>query len=594
MSSDRLPSSYWAPAVALIPCGNNFFALSLDSGELTTLDAETAGVLRLCCGYKTLEDHAEALVSGNHMSRGASRETLHTLVATGLLRPIAFNSHLSAGAAPRPMPLVTTVGIPTRDRPRMLERCLSSSIAHCNQFGHNVHFVVVDGSQVEENRRLNQAVVYSSLRQCGHRIDYVGYAEAERLRCALAAEGFGYHVLEYSLTPGALGANRNLLLLLTAGRPFLMLDDDILLDTWNLPGCDTQMMFAGHEDPRETRFFASRIKALEAVQKTPIDVLRIHSELLGRSASELYKRESAPHILAQACVHLITLLANSSAAGMIRVTCCGIAGDCGADSPHVLLLSTLPCRSEILRDRGTFELAMSSREALRLAPRYLVTHNSGCMGYCMGVSSSGVLPPFLPIGRNSDGVFGRILSTIDTSALFGHVPCGVIHDSQRPSRFGTVNLLASHTRLFEVVFAILFRCGPAIIAKSVAARRRMLSAVFRELAELELDEFAAFVAGAVLEWKCRQLDHADAISRNGQRPAYWRDALERCRTELYAHAVCPDYFVPVEFHHKPRREALSSVQLCLRQYGEVLDMWPALMAAAQRLDREALFSTYSR
>src|SRR5262249_53283405 len=87
--------------------------------------------------------------------------------------------------------------------------------------------------------------------------------------------------------PGAPGANRNVLLLHTAGEAFLSLDDDMGCRLGRLPAGAEGLSLTSSGDPTEWWFYASPKAALAAIPPVDEDLLALHESLLGTNVGRL-------------------------------------------------------------------------------------------------------------------------------------------------------------------------------------------------------------------------------------------------------------------------------------------------------------------
>ena len=204
-------------------------------------------------------------------------------------------------------------------------------------------------------------------------------------------------------------------------------------------------------------FFQTREKAVASVESSPADLLSEHEQLLGRQLSELLQDSARPSDLTNACPHVRTRL-ESRQPLPIKVTFSGIVGDGATYCPARILFRSDAARDRLWSSRRLFDTALASREVARIASVRIVTHDCHCMAACMGLLNDDATPPFPSMNHNEDGVFGVLLAACDPSALFAHVPLGVVHDSHRPARHaGPRALSAAQCRLSELLIALVFR-----------------------------------------------------------------------------------------------------------------------------------------
>jgi hypothetical protein len=481
----------------------------------------------------------------------------------------------------RPTP-ITTIGLVTADRPALVHRSLESLVRHCTEFEHHPRFVVIDGSRDPRNRTATHAAAIATAAAGGYDLQYVGMAEASRVRAELAARDPSASLL----APGTAGENRNLLLLLTAGENILAVDDDVLCETWALPARNDALAVMGHrQELLETAFFPDRPAARGAVANGPVDLLEAHGALLGQSLGLLIARAHGRVDLTHACGHLRSAILDDCPLS-VKVTLSGLVGDAAIYCPYRLLFDRGPVRARLWASRTMFATAMASREVSRAAGCHVVTHDCSCMATCMGLSNHALLPPFMPAHGNEDGLFGGVLAACDPSAIFGHVPCGILHDSSRPSERAETRILsATQSRLSELVMALVPRCLPRDAARSPEARMGVLGRGLMELGGHSRGALADLVREVTWDVRTSELAQADRAAEDPGCPDYWRAALKRYRDELSRSASTREFFLPVEFHGFGSVDAgYRALQTFFVTFGQLVASWPALWEAARMLN----------
>ncbi len=469
-----------------------------------------------------------------------------------------------------------TIGIITADRPAALARALGSFADHCLVHDRWPRVLVVDGSQRAANRTATRAAVTAIARTTRRDLRYVGPEEAAAWR----ALSQGRRRVP-TLAPGSAGANRNLLLLMTAGERVLFVDDDMVCDTWMSPARRDGLVVMGHEEIRQMEFHPDRAAARAAVQRTPADLLHAHEALLARPLSDLVERSPTPPDLGHACEHIRARL-QAGQTQVVRVTFSGLAGDSGTYCPGRLLFSSGSCRERLWSDPAQFAIAMTRREMSRIAATNVVTHVCHCSAGCMGLSNLTVAPPFPPVGRNEDGVFGVLLAATDPAALFAHVPVGIVHDSDRPPGYSGGPLgSAEESRLAELLIALLLR-PPPLAAASPGDRMREVGERLTAVDRLGAAACAALVVEVTRETRAREIEFADAGAGAVECPAYWRSALSGYRARLRQAMRQPEFFLPIEFRDAPSLETgYRSLGAVLRRFGRLVESWPERWEAAR-------------
>jgi hypothetical protein len=478
-------------------------------------------------------------------------------------------------------PPITTVGLITAGRPASARRALHSLVHHCEIHGRRPRFLVIDGSKEPADQAATSSAVSDAAAASGHHLEYVGPKEAQEFCTNLAVPT----EIETLLSPGSSGANRNLLLLMTAGEHVVTVDDDVVCESWAADGRDDGLALMGHQQELfEIAFFSNRATAFDTVARTAADLFAAHEALLGRSLPALIAGSLRSADLTGGCAHLRSALEEGRPL-VVRATFAGLAGDAGVYCPYRLLFSAGPLRRLLLESPLTFETAMTSREAARIVRTNVVTHDCGCMAPCMGVANREVVPPFMPIGRNEDGVFGAMLAAFDAATLFGHVPVGVLHDSNRPSERPTGPILsATASRLSDLIISVVIRSRFFRTSTGDGWLREM-GQRFIELAELGSRDLAAFVTETTVKERGLELAQIAEVIGGGNCPEHWRDALTRYRDQLGASLATEAFFLPSEFHGFGTVEkGFLALQAFMLSFGRLVACWPDLWSAARTVN----------
>ena len=129
---------------------------------------------------------------------------------------------------------IGAVAIITADRPHFLARCLTSLVRNCDVGRSRPRILIVDGSRQKRHRAVNMRTAHQIATRTPHVVEYIGAEEVRELRDGLTAAGVPRSVVQFGLTPGAAGANRNIAVLRARGDDLLMIDDDVICAPWSL------------------------------------------------------------------------------------------------------------------------------------------------------------------------------------------------------------------------------------------------------------------------------------------------------------------------------------------------------------------------
>jgi hypothetical protein len=468
---------------------------------------------------------------------------------------------------------VTAVGILTHDREASLASCVASYLANCRRYARTPEFIVADDSAAPESGVRARAALRSLQTAGGEAIRYAGLAEKKRFADALAREStVPRHIVDFALFGDkrcrrSTGANRNSLLLDTLGSLVFSVDDDTLCRTAAAPELSESVSFLRVYDPTDFWFFPDRRSALEAVHLAESDVLGAHERLLGRTLTEI-----------DSTVEL---------SGQVVIALHGLVGDSGMGSPRYLLTLRGPSRERLLASQTAYLSALRSREVLRTVSQPTIAASAFCMTAFFGFDNRRLLPPFFPVERNSDGIFGVMIHRYLKGSHVAFLPWILYHAPAEGRAFegNAAWRDAESVRIADLVVASILahRTGDMNISDEACLQRA--GKYFRELGSLKLEEFEVFAgtvqrlqnlaATTLLEARLHEYDAS---------PAFWADDVKRTIDTLRNSAAGEDYLVPRDLRARLDPDGARRLgQDLFGKFGELLEAWPVLVEAARRL-----------
>lgn len=553
-------------------------------------------LLDRCRRPASLRGHAQAVATELSLPSEGHRELLTTLgwlVENGFLvseRTVLGILRRSGTARQRcPAPRIEVIGIPTADRPRLLDRALQSYLRNLHSHGRSASFVVIDDSRSARNQAANRAVVESTASR-GQAVFYLGLEERRRLAHEMAARtGIAQQCLEFALAPDAkyertTGAARNTLLLLTAGRLSLQVDDDTLAQTALFPpeGADRILRLAPTSlgDPRFGRW--TQLQTLLR-DETHVDLLSAHEELLGRRIAECLADTSFAQTRIEGVDRRFLRPARDGRA-TVRMTACGVAGDPGASSSAgTLLQASGRMRSELLREVGVYRAAVHGRRLISAAQYHAVLLTPRCMAMHIGLDGRSVLPPFMPVLRGQDNVFGALLHAAD--GYVGVLPGAVLHlpTDRRAARAPIGRSGLFHANLHVVR---LLQSMPSFSALSMEATLRAAAAHLRLVHGLEREGFEDLLRRLARAAAARVAQRAEVVLGQAQGGAAGKLHAKDLQYILReAHRAMRLKRVRViDLPGRSFGRASSAVQGLVLAFAELLAVWPEVVSAAREID----------
>lgn len=419
-----------------------------------------------------------------------------------------------AGEAPRER--ITSLLVPTANRPQALERLLESYLQHFQKHGREPRVVVGDDSQ---DPSANREVLARLRQKSGARIEHLdAEARGKLVEERSGGDAHKREALRFLLQPNralgtTIGANRNALLLASAGELVLSADDDTVCSLHGprspLPGI--AFLNAGTEAQPLSRW-PDRGTAKAQLQPVDVDLLGAHEQVLGRSLAAV-----VAEALAAPGAQLTGLdgdlhAALSTNGPRVSITVAGLVGDSGSSATPLLsmLEATGPEAARIFADPQTALAIARSREVVKV-PQQL---RAGAIGPLMttffGLDNRAPLF-FFPCLRREDASFRELLHRTRPGSMQAYLPLALEHAPvDVPNRDLPVVSMA------DVLLAALVDVPRAAPGSSAADLTRAAGHRLVTFAEQPLRAYRRQVLEVVLESRAR------ALAQRQQAVAQWR------------------------------------------------------------------------
>jgi hypothetical protein len=626
-----MPPHYRIADIELSRAGDQHVAVySKVSAAAEVLSNQEAAMLRHCSSWLALEDHAKdwcrrrelaplQALSAGHAPRWAAwalkpllqyaerrRESLpvdsRQLEKTKLrLEELAARGFLVTAeslledcrrhATPETLPPVASIGITTRKRTGVLGRGLRSHFDNRQRYQRSTNYVIIDDAGDIESEDRTRAMLLELRREFAVPIRYAGRAERRRFAAALAKEsGAPADLVEFALLglPACqvtTGAVRNCLLLAACGDRLVIVDDDSVCKLAPCPAPEKGIALTSRRDPTEFWFFADPQSTLRETAFSEADLLGLHETLLGRQIGDRLAQaagfESVDLHSAEATLDCRLRLWG----GRVLATMGGILGDSGIGATAYLFVDR-ESQKRLTRSEAHYLTAVRSRQVLRTVRRTTISEGTACLAGNLGLDSRSLLPPFIPVQRNSDGLFARVLRLCFRDGYLGYLPWVVLHDPERPRQ----NALEDYwrhirqVRLPDLVIHLLQASNAPYDGLGDAASLRRLGAQFEDWGSLDAVEFEEVLQKQV--W--RTAAGVFSTSGNPEVPAAEQEFYARYRKKyadiLRERVTDRDYLLPSDLSQAGGEDQVRAlVREIIRRFGQLLQGWPEMYSAARRL-----------
>jgi len=469
-----------------------------------------------------------------------------------------------------------TLGVLTSNRADILKRCLDSYLANAQQYGHTVKAVVTDDSMSQTTRAQCRAMLAAVRQETGCEILYAGLEEKLLfVRQLLNRSEAPPDVIKFALFDslktnlGAYGANRNALLLDTAGEQMVCVDDDTECRIAAAPRLSDELMVlepggTDGRDPSNVWNFPDREAALAAADFQPLDFFGTHFPMLGKTAE----------------------------GRKVNITLNGLLGDCGWGGPSKYLFLTGDAFSNLTQSHDHYEEAVCCREMLRTVQQPTLADSvADLMTTVIGMDNTGLLPPFLPVARGEDIIFSQTLSACFADNGFVFLPFAVLHCPPDARAFWKGEVMRSASGIdYTILLSMLIKRFGKSGSENGAAGLRELGGFLEGLAsrpQVEFDETAREAAADYVQHVTTALEKR---INSGDAPAFWASDATSYIELLQAHAKDEFYSVPLDLQYGRRMdEARELTKNLTLQYGRLLRWWPEMIEITKDIKKNTAF-----
>jgi hypothetical protein len=581
--------------VELGSIGNLFFSALSRQHQL--LSRTEARYVAACNRFATIEEHAALIcrrLGLGDQGQAAVKKTLKEACERGLLvaeGDFFTSKHDDVEAQ------INWIAIPTRDRPELLCRTINSFAQNSRAFDRTTNFFVSDGDCKGQSADRCKAMLQDLA--CREHLSIVYSGNEEKLAYAeelTRASGVPIDVLHFALfgLPECdcnVGANRNAVLLQSAGTLNLNVDDDVLCELTLPPDANRQSLWLESEsaDVTDVWFYPDLSDLRNAITPLRESVLDTHERLLGRTLRSVVAEaaELGDIHLDSACPHILKSLKQDT--GSVIVTYNGIAGNPGMHNRGTLLLTVNQrARHQLTASERQYQLCLTGGEMVRAVSHRVVSHGGPWTGGSFGLDNRDLVPPFLPVQRGEDGLFGFLLSSYFPDCYFAHIPETVLHAPAYPTRCGDPADAFSHLQLNEIFVGLAVSSPKRRNSNSRADHMSQLGSYLSEVSSASDNEFEEFLKSILWSRASRMaitLDHL--LVKYGGEPAFWAADIQRGLESLRRRLSAGEYTIPSDLlEGRTMDQARKLTKAIIAKYGQLLTYWPDIVAAAQELRRQ--------
>jgi hypothetical protein len=379
------------------------------------------------------------------------------------------------------------------------------------------------------------------------------------------------------------GLARTVALLLSVGERLLVLDDDIVCSAYE-PYLEQGGVGFG-DAVREAAVFTDDAQWQQFQAPAGPDPLARHARVLGLGLGDALSasgvRALSPTDFVGARVDDLERL---DATAPVLVSECGSLGDPGTPVSNWLTSLEGASRERLLADEATVQAALRERNYWHGRSRTHVAMRSN-MSQLTGLDNRRLLPPYIPVMRGEDRLFGNMLEAIHPRHVVLDQAFAVPHLPTPRRRWSAAESAFSTRESFPGFILNLFSETPLPSDSQDPLRRLALVAnQFDELAERRHQRLVTQYIDERLSSRARRYVHLKSLRAEcADAPPSWLAYLDAALADLNQKLADN----PVETSLRGYPESLSDVALSewwqdfWRRFAQALRAWPALRQAAR-------------
>lgn len=579
--------------------GGNLLLRNTRTGERAVVTPDVYTSLVSCHEFRTLDHHVARIIKNNPGMQGQQvdmHDVLHSMLDSGIM----ISARQTCDALKRQSKEKTessytdkpVVAIITWERPAALERLLKSIHRNCKADSFHLLYVI-DDSRKAENIDKNRELVARFALDTKRPIQYFGQTQQQSLLKNLSRQLPEHEEAIRFLADQSLwrdqwtsGLARNIALLLSCGHRLVMLDDDTICEVYD-PGRPRPEITCS-DNSREADFFRSEQEWASRRMPLNPDPIDRHMQCLGLTFSEALNVLGQGNLKAGSFTGAFAPMATElQPHSPVLITECGAYGCPGTSTNTWLPDMAQASIDNMLASQQKTTNALNTRMVWtgRSRPHFSPQPN---MSAITGYDNRQMLPPYYPILRGEDRLFGFLLNFIYPAAVTLDYPWAVPHlpipqrewqDKDRDFTPGDSFPMFFIEQILEI--------KPSCQAGEPAERLNALAAFFQDLAAAPDDTLVANHRDAVLRDLSGQLGKlTKLLASTTSAPTEWQEYLQQGieqLTQAFERASLESPPVKGQPRSMEGDELIAFWRRAWNGFSTALQAWPEIRQAAAEI-----------
>ncbi len=526
------------------------FLHSPNSGRQAMVTHDVLISLHQCNRFRTLKEHNQQLQKTIPDLAGQTEDINQVLNSVNQMGLMLSATQKAQKLYLADTPLPTETGfcccILSCDRPQAVSRLLQS-MAENHQFHDDNRYFLVDDSRQTKHQQQNRQLCESFSRKQQVRLEYFGPEEQTRLLHQLEQafpdhkEGVKHLLGEQHKDKPTYGRTRNWALLLGSGGKLVVIDDDVLFQRVAIAK-ETRSV-ALTSAIRSADFFSSPEEWQEHIDREIFDpTAEAFTKALGRTLPEaltlLTRKKLPPNAFRQ--LNPVDY-ANYQPESRVLITSCGSVGDPGTSANSWLYLLDEDSRQNLYASENRYRQHIQNRNMWSGRKEYAFLNSFVLISQITGIDASRCLPPYFPLLRNEDLLFGEMLRYMHPSALQLDLPWAAPHLPLEDRRWKKhLAMTPPQHGLLSFSADMVSRQRHQNPAATPEARLQSLADQFHSLADMADEEFRKRLIEATLQHTTSQLHQMhDILAQSPKAPDYWKTDMQAILQSLQNSLTSP-------------------------------------------------------
>ena len=438
-ANKETPLWIWEASDAFPLPNHHVLLINKQTGKKTVVRQDVYNALGYCKVFRTVEEHTKVICStilGLKNQESNVYQVLNSLADQGVLISsdrilktlIDSNAH-----GIKKTSNLDSIYIRTYNRPETLRKLIENILNNDDVIDKNYRFVILDDSTDDELQQINKKYIDNAFgkgkvsffhydnKQQQNFIDSLSekFPELKSVITWFLAATADYNGQSY-------GRCINHALLLSAGKKFLLMDDDALCSPLQSPWKDIGLSLSNDEE--QAWFFDSK-ENHEQLKPLSLDPFHEHGSVLGNTLASFGNSLVVDSLRGFDSNGIDSLKRNAS----VKITSNSIAGDPGTGANYWLYLNLndnawqqfINNETDYARHRTLRHLWKGYNKST------LSTDKSLMITTLTGIDNTELLLPTFPVFAGEDGLLGSAVKYLYPDALFYQHSWGLPHTSDR-------------------------------------------------------------------------------------------------------------------------------------------------------------------